>query len=231
MNSVSRLLNVMSRLGLSVSYDEVIRFKQCVSRTEVDSKPDAFPVAFTQFAADNVDHNINNLDGLNTFHGMGCISMTVRCSPRKDTELQSQFSVTPVGRLTRCKVVEIACINIIPLLGYHSTYKAGLSDLHFKPHAELSYLLSRPLITSLDVMWCGMDAGWFVSNEVLPRPNWSAFMHDVMSVPDTKAAVADIRMLPIIDRNPNAMSTIYSTLVFIAKQSKAFEYYDAMRDF
>jgi len=41
----------------------------------VDSKPDAFPVAFTQFAADNVDHNINTLDGSNLFYGMGCILM------------------------------------------------------------------------------------------------------------------------------------------------------------
>jgi len=30
------------------------------------------------YVADNVDHNIRKLDGMNTFHGMGIISATVR---------------------------------------------------------------------------------------------------------------------------------------------------------
>ena len=31
---------------------------------------------FTQWVADNVDHNINTLTGKDTFHGMGIISAT-----------------------------------------------------------------------------------------------------------------------------------------------------------
>jgi len=33
--------------------------------------------AFTQFIADNVDHNVCTLDGLHTFHGMGIIAASV----------------------------------------------------------------------------------------------------------------------------------------------------------
>ena len=33
----------------------------------------AYPKVFTQFAGDNVDHNIRTLDGSETFHGMGII--------------------------------------------------------------------------------------------------------------------------------------------------------------
>jgi hypothetical protein len=33
------------------------------------------PGTFVQFAADNVDHNLRILDGHNTLHGMGIISM------------------------------------------------------------------------------------------------------------------------------------------------------------
>ena len=29
---------------------------------------------FLQYVADNVDHNVNTLDGYNTFHGMGIIA-------------------------------------------------------------------------------------------------------------------------------------------------------------
>ena len=32
---------------------------------------------FTQWAADNVDHNVATPDGSGTFHGMGVISMSV----------------------------------------------------------------------------------------------------------------------------------------------------------
>lgn len=35
------------------------------------------PSNFTQWSADNKDHNISTLNGLNTFHGMGIISLSV----------------------------------------------------------------------------------------------------------------------------------------------------------
>jgi hypothetical protein len=35
------------------------------------------PMSFTQWSADNVDHNVATLDDLGTFHGMGIISMSV----------------------------------------------------------------------------------------------------------------------------------------------------------
>ena len=40
---------------------------------------------FLQFIADNIDHNTQLLDGLNTFHGMGMIQAVtpgIKCTPR-----------------------------------------------------------------------------------------------------------------------------------------------------
>ena len=74
------LNNELFKLGFCVSYSEVTRFKQaCVTNSanvlSLPHEPDAQP--FTQFVADNVDHNIATLYGKGTFHGMGIISSTV----------------------------------------------------------------------------------------------------------------------------------------------------------
>ena len=62
-------------------------------------------------------------------------------------------------------------------------------------------------------------ACWLVfSTESFLRPNWSGFMHD-LNADGSVPQVTDIRMLPIIDQNPNDLICIYSTLQFISDQS------------
>ena len=52
------------------------------------------------------------------------------------------------------------------------------------------------------------------------RPNWSGFMQLLSSSPNPFQPSADVRMLPIIDLNPNNMSCMYSTLLFIEKEAR-----------
>ena len=72
------LLNQLSRLGFCLSYNEVTRYKQSVVNTEnvVSTTPQCSAGSFTQWVADNADHNIATIDGHNTFHGMGIIAVT-----------------------------------------------------------------------------------------------------------------------------------------------------------
>ena len=42
--------------------------------------PLSVPPGFTQWSADNIDHNVCPIDGRGTFHGMRIISMTSRNS-------------------------------------------------------------------------------------------------------------------------------------------------------
>ena len=74
------LVNELSRLGFSVSYDEVVRFKQSVLQDEVSSQSSlsSYPGAFTQWVADNVDHNSCTIDGRGSFHGMGIIAVSTK---------------------------------------------------------------------------------------------------------------------------------------------------------
>jgi len=70
---------MLSRLGFCVSYDEVVRYKQCVPQFVpgyVEELPTSDNRPFMQYVADNVDHNVRTLDGLGTFHGMGVISVS-----------------------------------------------------------------------------------------------------------------------------------------------------------
>ena len=73
------LVNQLSRLGFSITSEEVLRFKQ--SAVENAANTDEEEVqgrqgAFVQWVADNVDHNIATLTGKGTFHGMGIISIS-----------------------------------------------------------------------------------------------------------------------------------------------------------
>ena len=61
-----------------ITYDEVNRYKQSVIQSEnLDSSllVEYFPGTFTQWVADNIDHNVATLDGKDMLHGMGIIAV------------------------------------------------------------------------------------------------------------------------------------------------------------
>ena len=70
------LVEELSWLGFSISYDEVNRYKQSVIESEsLDNLfVEYLPGAFTQWVADNVDHDVASLDGTGSLHGMGIIA-------------------------------------------------------------------------------------------------------------------------------------------------------------
>ena len=66
-------VNDVLKLGFSISYSQVNKFKKSVvaNQSTGNSAINAYPKVFTQF----VDHNIRNLEGSGTFHGMGVIAI------------------------------------------------------------------------------------------------------------------------------------------------------------
>ena len=77
------LITQLSRLGFSITYDEVARYKQSVIQGENSDNllAEYLPGAFTQWVADNMDHNLATLDRQGTFHGMGIIAVS---TPNQD---------------------------------------------------------------------------------------------------------------------------------------------------
>ena len=70
------LVESLHNHGFCSSYGEVQKFERNVAffhGTDIPELNDACESVFMQYSADNVDHNIRTIDGLNTFHGMGII--------------------------------------------------------------------------------------------------------------------------------------------------------------
>ena len=68
------LIDSLHSHGFCSSYSEVQKFERSAAyhqRTEIKGINND---SFIQHIADNVDHNIRTIDGLNTFHGMGIIA-------------------------------------------------------------------------------------------------------------------------------------------------------------
>ena len=77
MFSSSCLIDELFNLGFSVSYSEVQRFKQAVAcslETQNVISENLEGNTLSHFIADNVDYNLNTLDGKRTFYGMGGIA-------------------------------------------------------------------------------------------------------------------------------------------------------------
>lgn len=210
------LLDVLARLGFSITHDEVGRYKQSIVQCNHLDLPNSYAHSFTQWSGDNVDHNLKTLDGTGTFHGMGIISMSTPCNR---LDLQGHFLETPIKRTKRCSISQLSQNCCIPIQYYCAPDKASLSLLRLKPLSQLlchsSYAM--PPSVKLDVLY---HVGWFFTTADKPRPSWAGFMHDICPPSDVFPPSSDIRMLPIIDLNPNDMSCIYSTLLFIERQSK-----------
>ena len=71
---------------------------------------DSPPGHFVQYVADNVDHNVRTIDGMNTFHSMGMIAATI---PSKES----------THRVPRINVIaeDIAAIGTVNITSFMQT--------------------------------------------------------------------------------------------------------------
>jgi hypothetical protein len=148
------LIAELYSLGFSLSYDEVRRYKHSVLSavsTNNDDVQNDVGYAFTQWVADNLDHNSRTLDGLGTFHGMGIISASV-CRTVHDT-----LADTPILRLkNRLSAVDIAKITSIPIMAYDNISGGGLSVLRLQPVSSIRQHVQQffaPPALELNLVW------------------------------------------------------------------------------
>ena len=204
------LTDELSKLGFALSYSEVQRYKQSVLVDRDAAKAHCEQSEFTQFVADNVDHNIVTLDGKGTFHGMGIISCSIKTDAAQDHK---------VKRIAKMMTKEdIPKENNVKICWYDKPDITALSKKTFTSINQLKCQLTDFHQLNIDILW--HSASVLKRNNIEhPRPNWSGFMHLVTHGTDSPHASA-ITMLPIIDLNPGDLSCIYSTLLFVQKQSK-----------
>ena len=158
----------------SVSYSEIAKFKQeVVANQNMDDviKDTSSSETFTQWAADNVDHNLRTLDGTGTFHGMGIIaisSSTSKMSPSVP-KIMSRSSIMKSSK-------EVIPGKGIPVLWYEFGQSSAMRFLKFKPLVELYHPYILPSTLSIDQLWYSVA---IFSKLPKPRLRWSGFMQSV----------------------------------------------------
>lgn len=192
------LIETLNRHGYCISYPEVLKYESCAALASGTDIPDFRKDQFVQYAADNVDHNIRTIDGLNTFHGMGIIAAI---TPRVNKSL-------PVPR---CKVTkdDIAAVGTIKI-----HYHEGINHFSNLVYEDLLDVQDSNSKQNLHILWKLM---WPLRS---PRTSWSGMMQMVRR--SSHPGQSSVIFLPMIDLNPSDMSCIYSTLVFICNHAKKY---------
>ncbi|CAC5394804.1 unnamed protein product [Mytilus coruscus] len=178
-------------MGFCSSYSEVQKFESSavVARNQDTADP-LDQSHFLQFVADNVDHNIDTINGNKTFHGMGIISCTTLGIMKSPKEI-------PRVQLTTDELISAGHINVF----HYNSDQLGNSftSLRFQKVQELDILIK--------VLWPLKS----------PVPGWSGLMQMVCT--GNNPGLSNVTFLPMIDVNPSYMSCVYSTLKFVSKEA------------
>lgn len=218
----------LSRLGFSLTVEEITRYKHSVmqSHTNVDdvyAGMDPIPDSSTDvnvlkqervihFVADNVDHNVRTLDGLNTFHGMGIISTAV-CPDSNGKFVEMNGLVRRIAK--PLKAAEATQNRCVPVLTFNMTNCLGIGTIKLCEIDSLKQSVNIQSVLYINDLWAVSD---LVSPRKQLRPSWSGFMQTVLTGPHI--GISDVEMLSIVDLNPSDTDCIYSTLVYVIDQAK-----------
>ena len=193
------LVESLHSQGFCSSYKEVQAYEKCAAVAHGTDLPMLAPGQFIQHVADNVDHNVRTLDGLDTFHGMGIIA-TVTPSSKISFQIP-KMNVT---------LDDIKAVGRIPIVYYQSVvdetrpyvYKQlPIIDGNYPSDYHFLWKVSYPLI--------------------LRRPMWAGYMH--MLLKGTYPGESEVVFMPMIDMNPSDPTCIYSTMLFVCQQSAKYK--------
>ena len=206
------LINVLHKLGFALGYDEVIVHKQSVvKKQDLDSfAMFPFPGHFTQWVADNIDHNIVTLNGEGTFHGMGIISVS---TPGIDSALNNEIQQEPLKRLTRVSNAELLDNHGIPIISAPKM-RYVLDSLRLRNVEDITRSITSASADNIDLAWYSIGLN---SKLRQLRPNWSGFMQS--AIQGSFGGAAQSVVLPLIDLKSTDESCIYSTLIFVQSQA------------
>ena len=186
------LIASLHRQRFCISYDEVLNYERNAASSGmslplVTSENDFF----MQAIADNVDHNMQIIDGKNTFHGMGII---VAVTPRIDSTIVMKRNT----KVSSEEVVKLASIEqvILPQLKPEVVFlDLNLSSSNRKNQTDNISASS-----------------WFLNPKQLL---YSGYIQMVPKGDDHRPS--SIYFMSIIDQKSTDVSCIASTLTFILR--------------
>ena len=148
---------------------------------------------FLQIMADNIDHSIQTLDGLNTIHGMRIIKAVTQTPGIKCTS-----KIIPCVEVT----VEDAAVAKVGIDFDKTVERFNIN------YGNLSEISKDDSSRNTDILWK-------LSCLLYPTaPAWNGTMQLVHH--GEYPGQSSITVLPMIDMDPTIASWIYSTLHFVA---------------
>lgn len=204
------LIDILSNLGVCSTYKETMKYEASAS---VNSSTCIEKPTYVQYIFDNADHNIRTLDGYGSFHVMGGIQTVTPHST-----LQNR---NPVPRNVHATTLSaVGSLAYLPMVWYKQPSVVGFSQITAIDLSNLSVHLepnSGQHMRLLDVLWAIV----FTSDSTVSKPNWNGFMEAAHKhLRHDKSALVP---LPFINHDPNNQSTIYTALVYAAKESEKLQ--------
>ena len=148
-------IDQLNKFGFATSHGEVNRFKQGdVVNEDVTNlmQSSLGPDGFLTFAAENVDHNIDTLDGHGTFHGISVIAIMMNKHTFNNHKIDTIIdNIDKIDNYIKCS--ERVKNKGISITTYDHPLKRGLDLLILKPFDKLIKSLKVP--TYLISITCG----------------------------------------------------------------------------
>ena len=193
------LIDSLCKHRFCCSYSEVTKFVRNAAVNQGTDIPGFTPGHFGQYVADNVDHNVRTIDGMDTFHGMGMIAVTTP-------------STESTQRVPRVNVVaeDIASIGTVNITPFMPTCD-GMQSLCYE---ELHNIQKDDPTSRLDALW---RLSLSVRSSI---PAWSGMMQMVHT--GDHPGQSSVLFLPMIDLYPGNMSCVHSTLKFICEHATRY---------
>lgn len=165
-----------------------------------------------QYVGDNVDIDVRSVFGNAPFHTMGQIRVQSPEPEENHTVVVPRRKGT-VKSMEKSRILKKSQITIIP---YPNPKDGSLECIKFRPFDEIikEYAATKPVLCPADITWF---AGWLLKCESFHHSNWKGFMKGIHPVGTREKSL--IQYLPIIDGDPNALSTIYTLMIQCIKSS------------
>lgn len=200
----SNLINVLSSLGFSASYNSISLFEDSCA---FHPARNILPHAFSQFVFDNADFNSNTIDGKNTFHAMGGI----QCVTPYDS-IEADSSLPRVSK--RIPASAKSTVGLIPLVSYSKGKTIGLGKINVSSVESITSPTKKTVPRPCDLMW--LYGKWSCTLNI---SGWNSFM--IEATAEKPFQRSRILCLPFINAPPTDYDTILTSLLLSIEKCKA----------
>lgn len=219
------LVETLNSYGMCGNYDELRMFQTAIAEDQITRAEDGVYVppeiipkrdggSLIQEGDDNVDINVETVDGKNTYHSMARVVF-------QQQPVGSSLEGTKLKRSTR-RSLQCADANIMKTLPFRKPQKRPepnrISDARQKVDLELNKM--TPFCSPKELTWALLRQ---VPRGILPAPEgfqgsltqvipfWTGYNSKIAGCDDSPT-VTVAAYPPIIEAPPSDMSTVYTTL-------------------